>query len=291
MPILLVAFGAVLLVGVVGAAVHAVPSRIQGWARTARTATQGAIEAVHDRIDRTGAAWTAWYTGLLLLLLAATTLAGVALLQLVTDDGATPLDRGVLDFFHLGRTPLLSSAWNVITVLGASSFLVPLALVGGLAWRWRRGDWFVLSVLGGAYLGAAVLFNTAKRIVARARPAAEVAFNEETGHAFPSGHTTDAAAVYTALGLLLVVLVAGWTLRVVLGSLTAALVILIAMSRLYLGAHWVTDVVAGGLLGTVWAGLLWLSLTARAGPYHHYVTSPDRGVGARDVGSVRAGRP
>ena len=168
MPIILVALGAVLLVALVGTGVHAVPPRAHGWARATRTATGRAIEAVHDRIGTAGAAWTAWYTGLLLLLLGATSLVGIVLVGLVATDGATPLDRVVLDFFHLGRTPLLSSAWNVITFLGDSSFLVPLALIAGLLWRWRRGDWFVLSVLGMSLMTAGCQTLTTEQIALKA---------------------------------------------------------------------------------------------------------------------------
>jgi membrane-associated phospholipid phosphatase len=237
-------------------------------ARWGETLSRG-LDAVVTRTGSRSAGVAIWLAGTLLILLVIVSTVGVLL---VGGDGgrATVLDRAVLDHLVGRRTPTLSVIWNTITVAGDTSLLVPLALTGGILWRLRRGDWFLLHLLGGAYLGAVVLFQAAKRIVGRARPDGDVAYNREVGLAFPSGHTTDAAAVYTAVALVVLLFVTVWALRVAVISVSAAVVVLVATSRLYLAAHWVTDVLAGVLLGSAWAGMLWLTLTARVGPYRRY---------------------
>lgn len=199
------------------------------------------------------------------VLLAVTLAVGTLLVALTPGDG-TALDVAVLDVFHRGRTPLRSRIWSVVTDTGDTLFIVPAAIVIGLAWRWRRGDWLALQLLGGAYLGAMLLYSVAKIAVGRERPGADVAFTPESGLAFPSGHASQGSAFWAALALLALTVVRGTPARVAVAAVSATMAVLVAVSRLYLGAHWVTDVVAGTVLGTTWAGALWWSLTPRTGP-------------------------
>ena len=158
---------------------------------------------------------------------------------------------------------------RLVTDLGAAGVLVPLVLAAGLAWRWRRGSWRPLALLAGAAAGAWVVQVAVKQLVERPRPPAGLALSHATGFAFPSGHATDAAAVYGMLAVLLArsgrpaARVAAWA-----GA--AALVALVGLSRLYLGVHWLSDVVAGAALGIAW--LLAIFIAGRAGePRRHRV--------------------
>jgi len=92
----------------------------------------------------------------------------------------------------------------------------------------------------------------------RQRPAAQ-AIGHWIGYAFPSGHATKAAAVYGMLAALLAASTSSWGRKVALW--TAALLVagLVGLTRLYLGAHWLTDVLGGLALGGAW---LFLVLTA-----------------------------
>lgn len=226
---------------------------------TARTLAR--LEARFGR----GRARAVGIVGSFLVLLAVTCAVGIVLVANIPGDG-TALDEAVLDVFHRGRTPARTSVWTVITDAGDSLFLVPAAVGIGLAWRSRRGGWSALQLLGGAYLGGAMLHWIAKPVVGRRRPGADVAFTIESGLSFPSGHASQASAFWTALALLALSVVARHAWRAVIAATGAAVVVLVATSRLYLGAHWITDVAAGTVLGAVWAGVLWASLTTRAGP-------------------------
>jgi undecaprenyl-diphosphatase len=73
-----------------------------------------------------------------------------------------------------------------------------------------------------------------------------------TGSAFPSGHAAQSIAVYGVLAALLAGSGASWTTKVMSWSAAFALTAVIGVSRIYLGAHWLTDVLAGWALGALW---------------------------------------
>lgn len=169
---------------------------------------------------------------------------------LVTDGGSL----GLVDWFAARRTPWLTRTLRAGTWLGDSSLTVPVAVVVGLLWRWRRGDWWALTVLAVGYLGSGVIYNAVKFLVARARPVGDLVLGAATGGAFPSGHTANATVLY--LGLLLVALATGRGRRadVPLAVASGALIAVVALSRVYLGVHWSTDVIGGAVLGALWIG-------------------------------------
>jgi undecaprenyl-diphosphatase len=222
-------------------------------------------DALVDRVDRPTAT-VVWLGGWLTLLLALTIAIGVALVAAAGVE-ETPLDLQTLDRFFRGRTATATSVWTFVTHLGGSATVVPFLLAVAAWWGWRRRDTLALELLGGAYLGGSFLYNVAKWLVARPRPGDPYALVHQTGLAFPSGHATNAAAVGTALVLLVLAVVASRAWRVVAVVTAATLVVLVGISRLYLAAHWVTDVVGGTVLGAVWAVVLWRTLTASRGRY------------------------
>lgn len=159
---------------------------------------------------------------------------------------------GLVDWFAAHRLGGLTWSMARLTWLGSAAVVLPVAVTAGLVWRWRRGTWWAFTVLVVGYLGSATSYSLVKYLVARARPAADLALGTASGASFPSGHTANAAAVY--LGLAIVVRAARgrsphatWA-----GGGAGALIAVVAMSRVYLAVHWVTDVVAGAVLGAVW---------------------------------------
>jgi len=134
--------------------------------------------------------------------------------------------------------------------------LIALILAVGLVWWWRRRTWRPLWLLVGAYLGAWVLSETVKDLTHRARPPAAQAIGHWTGYAFPSGHTTKATAVYGMLAVLLAAATPHWGRKVALWTAAALLAGLVGLSQLYLGAHWLTDVLGGLALGAAWLFVL-----------------------------------
>jgi len=152
----------------------------------------------------------------------------------------------------------LKQAMIDITALGGETVLtlVVVAAAGLLAIT-RRWLSFWL-VLGGTISGA-WLVSLAKSGFARPRPALIDHLVEVGSASFPSGHAASSATVYLTLALLLTQIVRKRAVRWYLITVAIALVIAIGASRVYLGVHWPSDVIAGWSFGALWA-LGWWSL-------------------------------
>jgi membrane-associated phospholipid phosphatase len=127
--------------------------------------------------------------------------------------------------------------------LGGAWVNWPLRAAAVLLLAWRR-HWLRLAAFALAVLTSEILIGTIKAAVDRPRPPGSLI--ETSGAAFPSGHAI--ATAVTAVGLVLVLAPPGperwrWEVRAV--ELTAVM----ALSRVYLHAHWLTDTIAGALLG------------------------------------------
>lgn len=165
--------------------------------------------------------------------------------------GASGLDQNVLDWFVEHRQPWLDTITQVVTTLGGSAFLIPLVLAVG-TWYWRRhGTTRPLGLLAAAYGSSWFVSQSIKVLVGRPRPPAGVALGDFSGYALPSGHATQATAVY---GMLAVVVAAGTVPRGGKRLIWAGAVVvagMVGVTRLYLAAHWLTDVLAGWCFGTL----------------------------------------
>ena len=165
----------------------------------------------------------------------------------------------------------------MITFLGSYRALIPLVIVAGLVWWavWNR--WGPLCSLATAYGGAVLLSSVLKAAVGRARPPAASAVGHFGGLAFPSGHAMQATAVWGMVAVLIVRQFRRRTLSVTAGA-TAALV---GTSRVYLGAHWLTDVLGGWVLGAIWLVVVATVVDrvyGRPGPTSGDQAPPDRGA-------------
>jgi len=151
----------------------------------------------------------------------------------------------------IGPSWLLPAAQN-LTALGSVPVLVlvVLAVAGflGLARLWRH-----LALVLGASTGGVLLLVALKRIFDRPRPTVVPPLALETSASFPSGHAMMSAVIYLTLGTLLAQLCARWRERVYVVTVAAALAVVIGVTRLYLGVHYPSDVLAGWSVGLAWA--------------------------------------
>jgi membrane-associated phospholipid phosphatase len=120
----------------------------------------------------------------------------------------------------------------------------------------RRRQWLYLWTWAVAVGGSALLNRLIKDLFARPRPFFEHPLLLETSYSFPSGHAMESFVVYGMLAYFAVLALRSWRARtaVVFGS--ALLVLLIGFSRMYLGVHYFSDVVAGYAAGGVWLSAL-----------------------------------
>lgn len=183
--------------------------------------------------------------------------------DVVARDDLELVDGPVLRFFVAHREPWLTGVMHAITTLGASSVLLPLAVLAGLLWWLRSRSWRPGLALLSAYAGASALSNGLKSLVDRPRPPAAEMLGHFAGGAFPSAHAAQSIAVYGMLAALLAGSRASWTQKV--SSWFAAFLIAgtVGVSRVYLGAHWFTDVLAGWALGVLWLFALVTTLRTR----------------------------
>ena len=144
---------------------------------------------------------------------------------------------------------------RVVTVFGSAAALVPIVAVVGLVLLRRRHTWAPLGFLVAAYGGAAVAYHLVKRLVGRPRPPLPLRIAAASGSAFPSGHAAQSAAVYAAL-VAVAVTSSSPARRVVSWIAAGVAIILIGVSRLYLGVHWATDVIVGWAVGLGWVLVL-----------------------------------
>ena len=161
------------------------------------------------------------------------------------------------------RADWLTATFKVVTWLGSIAVIIPAGLAVGLYFVIRRRDWRPLALLTAAVAGAIVLYQIVKAVVGRPRPPAAIWIGHFTGAAFPSGHATQSAAFYAMLAI---VLGMGLSvrMRVVAWNAAALVVLIVGASRVYLGAHWLTDVLAGYALGVCWVAVVTAVLLATA---------------------------
>ncbi len=127
-----------------------------------------------------------------------------------------------------------------------------VSLVGAVVFgAWRR--WLLFGTWVIAAGGSVVLILLLKAFFARPRPYFEQSLLLETYYSFPSGHAMEAGVLYGMLAYFAVLALGTWRTRaaVVFGT-TSLLILLIGFSRIYLGVHYFSDVVAGFAAGGVW---------------------------------------
>ena len=175
--------------------------------------------------------------------------------DVVGHDDTALADPHVTAWVITHRTGWLTSALSVLTWLGSTAFIIPAGLAIGLYFLLRRRTWRPLALLAAAVAGAVGLYDIVKPVVGRPRPPAGIWIGHYTGAAFPSGHATQSAAFYAMLAIILGTGLSSRR-RAILWSAAALVVLIVGASRIYLAAHWLTDVLAGYALGATWVAIV-----------------------------------
>jgi undecaprenyl-diphosphatase len=167
--------------------------------------------------------------------------------------------------------PWLPGAMTDVTALGGTAVLVVVSLVAvgylALLHRFGAATLVVVASAGGGLLSVAL-----KQVFARTRPAIVPHLVFVKGHSFPSGHSMAAAVIYLTLGALLARFAARRRVRIYIIGISLVLTLLVGITRVYLGVHYPSDVLAGWAAGLAWALLCWLG--ARYLQYRGAVEGP-----------------
>ncbi len=146
------------------------------------------------------------------------------------------------------RAPMLTHAARLLTLLGSEPVVGALALVLVVLLLERRGP-FMAGCAAAAMAGAAALTVGVKLVIGRARPGPVERLGPlDSSYSFPSGHTLNSAVLLGLVVLLLVPLIADRRRRIAAVFGAGLLALGIGLSRVYLGYHWASDVLASWLL-------------------------------------------
>ncbi len=177
-------------------------------------------------------------------------------------EGNTHIDTRLAEWIHVRATHGWTTFFENVTRAGNLFTLIPVVLVASiLLWRLRRITELQLLLL--AAVGAEVLTVGLKLGFERERPFFADPLATESTYSFPSGHASVSLAVYGTLGYIAARHLG--TRRAQIGALTLAVlvVLLIGFSRIYLGVHFLSDVIAGFSLGLAWVALCVVLLQLR----------------------------
>jgi membrane-associated phospholipid phosphatase len=178
------------------------------------------------------------------------------------------LDCSIADALHTyaSEAPSLTNSLRVVSILGSLEALALVGVLVAVALLMQR-NWLTLAAWLVVVLGGEVLNLLLKDLFARPRPSFEHPLVVDTSFSFPSGQAMESVVVYGMLAYFVVLASRAWGKRVVSVGGAALIVLLIGFSRVYLGAHYVSDVVDGFAAGGAWLSAVitaWEAMRRRA---------------------------
>ena len=211
--------------------------------------------------------WGGAMVGLgLLAVLGGAALVGWLLSTVDSQRGFARFDESAAEWGADHTTEASTTALRWITNFGGTAILIPVMAVFGLvvAYRHRRHQhprWAVLGFLLTVGVGIVIVNNGLKLLVDRDRPTVEH-LSSAGGSSFPSGHSAAAAACWAAMALVASRRLSAGT-RHWAAAVAVAIAVAVATSRVLLGVHWLTDVIAGVIVGWTWFFLAALAFGGR----------------------------
>jgi membrane-associated phospholipid phosphatase len=205
---------------------------------------------------------------------------GAVTQEVAGHDGMAVDDPRVTAWLVAHRAGWLTSVLRVITWLGSTAVIIPLGVIVGVFFVLRRRRWQPLALLAAAVAGAVSLYDIVKPLIGRPRPPPAIWIGHFSGAAFPSGHAAQSVAFYAMLAI---VLGAGRSPRAktVLWSAAALIALAVGGSRIYLGAHWLTDVLGGYALGACWVATVVIVMLTASSPGTGRAKPADSGTESR----------
>ncbi|MDD9908700.1 MAG: bifunctional DedA family/phosphatase PAP2 family protein [Ahrensia sp.] len=237
--------------------------KLRGWLDEKLETRSGRISRASLAILRNEeglAASLAWAIAIAGLLIVFTTI----LLNLLFEPQLAAADQAISAFIQGLRTPAGTAIMTLITMAGDSRVITALA-VTSVGWLAFHRQWAVTAATLIAMVGATIFVPVVKATIQRARP--NELYSGAESFSFPSGHATLSATIIGVVAILLAREAKGvW--RWAIYGIAVAAVVAIAISRVYLAAHWPSDVLAGVAFGFAVAAALAYFLRRRSLPIH-----------------------
>jgi membrane-associated phospholipid phosphatase len=211
------------------------------------------LKFVAARLSPEGAFGLHLTFGVLLLVLAGGLFAGIAE-DVVAADRITVLDLQVAQWFHAHATPAVTRAMLFITNWHDTLGVCVMALLLAAYFYAKRARHWLLAVIV-AVPGGMLLNVLLKYSFQRTRPFFTDPLVTLPTYSFPSGHTAGATLFYGVLASYLVVVHRGWGVRAAVAAGACMMVALVGLSRIYLGAHFLSDVLAAMAEGVTWLAI------------------------------------
>ncbi|TKR55761.1 phosphatase PAP2 family protein [Allopusillimonas ginsengisoli] len=188
------------------------------------------------------------------ILIATSWLFGGIAEDVITGDPITIVDAHIAQWLHAHTSPSLTYVMRMVSLLhNTTSIIIMTVIFAAILIAKRHWYWLlnlVLAVPGGMLLNVLM-----KHAFQRSRPVFEQPLVSLSSYSFPSGHTAASTLFYGMLAAFIIAYTSSWNRRVWTVLLAFAIVSLVAFSRLYLGAHYLSDVLAALAEGLAWLAL------------------------------------
>lgn len=188
--------------------------------------------------------------GVLIMIVAVAVFGNIA--DEVTDqDAITVLDVHIANWFNTHHVePYTSFLLFISFVHKVGGMILLVAAFGYYLWRRRQRYW--LLALGVTVLPGMILNVVLKQVFQRSRPLFEEPLVTLSTYSFPSGHTAAATLFYGVLACYIMIACKGWSVRLATAAFCVVMIFLVAFSRVYLGAHYLSDVLAAMASSAAW---------------------------------------
>jgi len=191
------------------------------------------------------------WMGMAIIFMVAVVIFGKVIDAYLDSDGLTVFDRPINQMMVGVRTPILNKLMLLVTLTGNWQMIVWGSLLGAILLIIAQKKRYLMAMLL-SNVSAIIFVSVVKNLIGRVRPPVENALILEHGFAFPSGHSYFAVAFYGLLTYFLVRHFQQKWARIGVFILGFGFILLLGISRIYLGVHWITDVVAAFSLSVAW---------------------------------------
>jgi len=171
------------------------------------------------------------------------------------EDEVSGVDRTILIHFAKVRTPWLTEVAVDLTALGSVTLVVLISTIALCVLLLLKDRMGALQ-LGAASVGAGILTTTIKNYIDQPRPEVVQQVIRVSGLSYPSGHSLAAASLYLTVAILVCRHLQRMGHQIAILMMTIVIILLVGISRIYLGVHYPSDVASGVSLGAAWALVL-----------------------------------